>query len=37
MQEEMEKSDLYKFCRIFCPTLYSKYVMVDQGTQSADL
>lgn len=28
LELEKEKSDLYLFMRIFCPNLYSKYVMV---------
>ena len=28
VQEEMDKSDLYKFVQIFCPVLYKNYVQI---------
>jgi hypothetical protein len=28
IEQEKQKSDMYTFIRIFCPTLYDKYVRI---------
>ena len=35
IESEKEKSDLFKFMRVFCPFLYNKYVRVSQTSSSA--
>ena len=34
IESEKEKSDLFKFMRVFCPSLYNKYVRVSQASSA---
>lgn len=34
LEQEKEKSDLYIFIKIFCPTLYQKYVRIETKEES---